>query len=232
MEPTIYKPSISKGAGIYKAGAAGGGGGDSPDIPEEYKEQYKQVNYIQSTHYFYAQFNNVDFSNDDIIKLKYGVVYLRDGSVGLISSRTGLNHSGIYVQDIEINNAYHPNNMMFRYVSSDKNKMVSGLTGVVQNSEIELVVNYPYMTKDGVLVGTLESGATSRTAKTICLFRHDSGDKSGTALGIVEIIDKVTFKTKYKFIPSKNKNTNQYGWFETINSIWGGNDNLLPWSPT
>ena len=27
MEPTIYKPSIYKGAGIYKAGAAGGGGG-------------------------------------------------------------------------------------------------------------------------------------------------------------------------------------------------------------
>ena len=26
MEPTIYKPSIYKGAGIYKAGAAGGGG--------------------------------------------------------------------------------------------------------------------------------------------------------------------------------------------------------------
>lgn len=27
MEPTIYKPSIYKGAGIYKAGAGGGGGG-------------------------------------------------------------------------------------------------------------------------------------------------------------------------------------------------------------
>lgn len=27
MEPTIYKPSIYKGAGIYKAGAEGGGGG-------------------------------------------------------------------------------------------------------------------------------------------------------------------------------------------------------------
>jgi hypothetical protein len=25
MEPTIYKPSIYKGAGIYKAGAEGGG---------------------------------------------------------------------------------------------------------------------------------------------------------------------------------------------------------------
>ena len=29
MEPTIYKPSIYKGAGIFKAGAEGGGGGGS-----------------------------------------------------------------------------------------------------------------------------------------------------------------------------------------------------------
>ena len=31
MEPTIYKPSIYKGAGIYKAGAEGGGGGGDID---------------------------------------------------------------------------------------------------------------------------------------------------------------------------------------------------------
>lgn len=30
MEPTIYKPSIYKGAGIYKSGAEGGGGGNLP----------------------------------------------------------------------------------------------------------------------------------------------------------------------------------------------------------
>lgn len=35
MEPTIYKPSIYNGAGIYKAGAEGGG---DPPIPEEYKK--------------------------------------------------------------------------------------------------------------------------------------------------------------------------------------------------
>ena len=31
MEPTIYKPSIYKGAGVYKTGAAGGGGGQILD---------------------------------------------------------------------------------------------------------------------------------------------------------------------------------------------------------
>lgn len=33
MEPTIYKPSIYKGAGIYKTGAGGGGGGGGEDLP-------------------------------------------------------------------------------------------------------------------------------------------------------------------------------------------------------
>ena len=32
MEPTIYKPSIYKGAGIYKTGAGGGGGGEMVEI--------------------------------------------------------------------------------------------------------------------------------------------------------------------------------------------------------
>ena len=32
MEPTIYKPSIYKGAGIYKTGAEGGGGGLPDDV--------------------------------------------------------------------------------------------------------------------------------------------------------------------------------------------------------
>lgn len=36
MEPTIYKPSIYKGAGIYKTGAEGGGGGGY--LPEGYKK--------------------------------------------------------------------------------------------------------------------------------------------------------------------------------------------------
>lgn len=37
MEPTIYKPSIYKGAGIYKTVDAGGGGGGVP-VPDGYKE--------------------------------------------------------------------------------------------------------------------------------------------------------------------------------------------------
>ena len=42
MEPTIYKPSIYNGAGIYNNGAGGGGGGG--DLPEG----YKRVSYIEN----------------------------------------------------------------------------------------------------------------------------------------------------------------------------------------
>lgn len=52
MEPTIYKPSIYKGAGIYKTGAEGGGGGGGSavvPIPEEYTEiDYLQIKPINS----------------------------------------------------------------------------------------------------------------------------------------------------------------------------------------
>ena len=46
MEPTIYKPSIYNGAGIYKTGAEGGaeGGGDLPDEYEERMYIYNTSN--------------------------------------------------------------------------------------------------------------------------------------------------------------------------------------------
>lgn len=45
MEPTIYKPSIYKGAGIYKAGGAGGGGESWRDWYDELERLgYKSTN--------------------------------------------------------------------------------------------------------------------------------------------------------------------------------------------
>lgn len=52
MEPTIYKPSIYNGAGIYKTGAAGGGGGESW---RDWYEELERLGYKIST----VQFNNL-----------------------------------------------------------------------------------------------------------------------------------------------------------------------------
>ncbi len=45
MEPRIYKPSIYKGAGVYKTGAGGGGGGGGAVVP--IPEEYTEIDYLQ-----------------------------------------------------------------------------------------------------------------------------------------------------------------------------------------
>lgn len=67
-EPTIYKPSIYKGVGIYKTGDNGGGGGGG-DLPEV-EILGKKYHYIQIGMYLYTA-ENLDYidSNleDDIV---------------------------------------------------------------------------------------------------------------------------------------------------------------------
>lgn len=71
MEPTIYEPSIYKGAGIYKVGAQGGGGGGG-DLPDEYQKLlYVYINgtadpIINSNSWIY-QFNMPSFTFGDKI---------------------------------------------------------------------------------------------------------------------------------------------------------------------
>ena len=67
MEPTIYKPSIYKGAGIYKTGAGGGGGGGQviPGLPSNYTPinavRISQTNTSQN-----LKFDNLNFSSDEV----------------------------------------------------------------------------------------------------------------------------------------------------------------------
>jgi len=49
MKPTIYKPSIYKGAGIYKVGAEGGGGGANFIIKDINGIEYEIKDYIKLT---------------------------------------------------------------------------------------------------------------------------------------------------------------------------------------
>ena len=70
MEPTIYNPSIYKGAGIYKAGAEGGGGGDEPP------EGYEFLEYVEFTGDFSASAtseNEIEY-NDEVCGV-YAVPY-------------------------------------------------------------------------------------------------------------------------------------------------------------
>lgn len=60
MEPTIYKPSIYKGAGIYKTGAEGGGGGGN-------------IVHIGSNDYEFVQIGNLYVINRNLDELFSGI---------------------------------------------------------------------------------------------------------------------------------------------------------------
>ena len=67
MEPTIYKPSIYKGAGIYKAGAEGGGGGGQviPGLPSNYTP-INAIRINQTSAGQLLKFENLNFSTDGV----------------------------------------------------------------------------------------------------------------------------------------------------------------------
>lgn len=71
-EPTIYKPSVYNGNGVYKNGASGGGGGGS--VPEGWKEIFaiKQTGSIEGAPFAISakdSFINTDFNIEYIIDI-------------------------------------------------------------------------------------------------------------------------------------------------------------------
>lgn len=72
-EPTIYKPSIYNGAGIYNNGSGGGGGGGG-DLPEGYYDGYinlagKNYPYVRITNgvrTYDIMANNLDYIDENI----------------------------------------------------------------------------------------------------------------------------------------------------------------------
>lgn len=89
MEPTIYKPSIYKGAGIYK-GADGGGGGDLPDAFELLENKAIRWNNTSSN----------TFSFDIAPADNGGKIYTKiyqpntDGTSGNIDNLFGMSNGG------------------------------------------------------------------------------------------------------------------------------------------
>ena len=74
-EPTIYKPSIYNGNGIYKAGAAGGGGGGEYVETPSYLQEVEFVDtsvFDESTRYCVRLPVNIEFYNNYkwVVKLK------------------------------------------------------------------------------------------------------------------------------------------------------------------
>lgn len=76
MEPTIYKPSIYKGAGIYKTGSGGGGGDTNPD------GSIKKIALLNKDVSHYMEINGLSLSR----LLTYEFEYIQSGSGGLFGA--------------------------------------------------------------------------------------------------------------------------------------------------
>lgn len=97
MEPTIYKPSIYKGEGVYKLGG-GGGGGTNPDGSEKVLCIY---NTSPTTYMDIA----ANISNNDYIKIKYRYYY--SGNLGIFSLlKTGFSYSVLALNSNNYVDAY------------------------------------------------------------------------------------------------------------------------------
>lgn len=73
MEPTIYKPSIYKDAGIYKTGAEGGGGGGGGDLPDGYKKGVIKLN-TTSNCSIPLNSSNLQINENSILKASFFIV--------------------------------------------------------------------------------------------------------------------------------------------------------------
>lgn len=85
MEPMIYKPSIYKGAGIYKTGAGGGGGGGG-DLPEG----YTPANYVRSNGSVGLEFTGLSVNYNDKYVIELELKTVQTGSLGFVASAGSL----------------------------------------------------------------------------------------------------------------------------------------------
>lgn len=121
MEPTIYKPSIYKGAGIYKAGAEGGGGGIQNKLTlKDIKSNIIDGYFVNSDPqpYNLAKTDSIDL--EDIISAKFhfeceiNYFHANGYSVGFGEFATETFNKviflSIYISSDNIRIAYSPNN--------------------------------------------------------------------------------------------------------------------------
>ena len=236
MEPTIFKPGayktpgvckgaggIYKGRGVYNDGA--GGGGESPDIPDEYKDQFKQVNYIQSntSHVF---INGISCKSSDLLKLNYYIMSAQDQTNNLFRMTTSSNNAGSVGYLLRINPRYYANQCNYQIQIGG-----SAITSKVYRYSIDnpiigaynLLVNVPSSYINDVQFNDNLSVGTDYSLVFIALLGFGTTYCKNVALGIIEILDKDSLQTKVKLVPCQNKNTGTYGFFDLQQSQFFGN---------
>jgi len=192
-EPTIYKPSIYNGAGIYNNGAGGGGGGSST-LPEgiEELESVKVINANPSIN-FGASIPYTDTTFTFIAKLggmenTPGVLYNRNGS-----NIVGINNSGrIYVMS-SYRNLYVSTNDYFTltekngYINGTSVSSASDMTYILLFNKFGYQTFYPF-------VGRFKRFTVSRTAPNLKYCDVIPViDKVNNAYGVYDLVSETLF---------------------------------------
>ena len=214
MEPIIYKPSIYKGAGIYKTGAEGGGGGGGGGF---LPDGYKKVSYIQTdgTANCVIELDNTITCGQRQVNLNFMLgPSLSNGlkSVLRIDDEKGFVNKFCYEVDIGDWSKVRPtlqvtaNDMVIvnysggSYISfADKEKVCIN----EKNTQNSFITNFD----------TNSARYIRKNIKKISLFESVN---SGTKLLDSFILDADTNKVVFTLLPCQEVDTSLYGFFDVV----------------
>lgn len=205
-------------SGFYNTGA-GGSSDDSPDIPEEYKDDYKQLEYIQPRGGASCVFKNINLNSNDIIKFNCIVAEIEDSDTYILSGSTNPNYVSSDSFGFAINsNAYR--RYLYWKNNGDANLQYQ-YPSISLNEKFDIVVNYPNLVSNNVVILNSTTGNVSNIKSISIGIAGIQVCRVG--IGKVEILDKDTLERKFFVIPCKNKNNGKNGWFNYMDNSFVGN---------
>lgn len=212
-------PSIYKVPTVYNTGAGGGGGNDSPDIPDEYKEEYKQLEYIQPRGGAACLFTNLNLKSNDIIKFECIVAQIEDTDSYILNGSTSPDYTGSESFGFSINS--NPYRRYFNWKNNGDTNLQYQYSSIDLNDKFNVIVNYPNLVANNVSILNSTTGNVSDIkAFSIGI---PGVQVSRVGIGKVEILDKVTLERKFFVVPCKNKNNDKNGWFNYMDNSFVSN---------
>lgn len=220
MEPTIYKPSIYKGAGIYKAGDEGGGGGDLP-------EGYKRALSCKSRGGIYLEYNDLDVDINDTYKIKFRISLNAPNATTMVffgarTSNKEINTYGSY---------YSGSGILAGYTYYGNSQITGTFIQYPTEYIIEATAKKRLCTyKSFNYNNTINRGGDYENEKITKLNIFSNTNNDNLFVGEIDefiIYDKDDAnKVNAEFIPAFDEN-NILGFYEKISGQFKGNANLI-----
>ena len=211
MEPTIYKPSIYKGAGIYKVGAEGGAGGEPGVIIPPNYEQYKYLQFKNGNDFIRI---SAAFTGDYI----YDVIFCDDLDYDGGSEKIVFYSS--YSGDISIsciNDKFSPSFRIYGNNGGNVTKRIFVDFTKIRNDFFNVVLNKNKTFVNGN-PGEQDVVYNARNYTYLMLGYSDARFCLTGKIG--RLIVKNGTEKKYYFVPAFGINENKPGMYDFINDIF------------